>query len=206
MTSTNAFALSAKQIRQRNRTLRAQLSKTARRRKNHAILSKTTRLPEFLNARNIALYFDAQGEVDTRALIRKALNAKKRVFLPVLDPFKKNHMHFVLYTARSPLVKNRFNMLEPKLSTRGRVPKRCIDTAFCPLVAFDKDCRRMGMGGGFYDRYFASNNSQNKKCSSAKLIGLAYDFQKVEQIAAQPWDVAMHAIVSDKQVYFPRKN
>lgn len=206
MTSSITATLTAAQVRQRNRQRRAQLSKRVKRQNNQAIVNQVKRLPSFLNAKNIAIYVDAQGEVETQTLIKFALKTKKRVFLPVLDPFNKRHMHFIRYTARSPLVKNRFKMLEPKLSLRGRMPKRCLSTVLCPLVAFDENCQRMGMGGGFYDRYFAFKNKQLGAKRPPKLVGLAYDFQKIEEIAAQPWDVAMHAIVSDKKVYLPRKN
>ena len=68
-----------------------------------------------------------------------------------------------------------------------------------PLVGFDETGGRLGMGGGFYDRTFAF--SRIRPCMAPKLVGLAHDFQRVEQLPIEPWDVPLHGVVTDKRCY-----
>ena len=68
-----------------------------------------------------------------------------------------------------------------------------------PLVAFDKDCNRIGMGEGYYDKALSDLNNSNKK--RTHLMGVAYNFQKVEQIKPNKWDVPLDCIVTEIDVY-----
>ena len=68
-----------------------------------------------------------------------------------------------------------------------------------PLVGFDENGGRLGMGGGFYDRTFAF--SRIRPGMAPKLIGLAHDFQKVRELPIEPWDVPLHGVVTDKRRY-----
>mgnify|MGYP001455042479 CR=1 FL=1 len=74
-----------------------------------------------------------------------------------------------------------------------------LDLLIVPLSAFDAAARRIGMGGGFYDRTFAF--SRIRPCMAPKLVGLAHDFQRVEQLPIEPWDVPLHGVVTDKRCY-----
>ena len=69
-----------------------------------------------------------------------------------------------------------------------------IDLVICPCTAFDAGLMRMGMGGGYYDRFLP-------ECVNAKLVAAAYDFQRVEHIQSEAWDVAMNAVVTENKVY-----
>ena len=74
-----------------------------------------------------------------------------------------------------------------------------LDAVLFPLVGFDETGGRLGMGGGFYDRTFAF--SRIRPCMAPKLVGLAHDFQRVEQLPIEPWDVPLHGVVTDKRCY-----
>lgn len=64
-----------------------------------------------------------------------------------------------------------------------------------PLVAFDKSGYRLGMGGGFYDRAL-------EKCfKNPKRFGLAYSQQLAPQLPHEPWDIKLHAIATDKNLF-----
>ena len=71
-----------------------------------------------------------------------------------------------------------------------------LDIVITPLVAFDKDRNRVGMGGGYYDREFSylANYKQHHK---PLLIGIAYDCQKVEKITPNPWDIRLFRIFTE---------
>ena len=71
-----------------------------------------------------------------------------------------------------------------------------LDIVITPLVAFDKNRNRVGMGGGYYDREFSylDKNDQHRK---PLLIGIAYDCQKVEEITPNPWDIPLFRIFTE---------
>jgi 5-formyltetrahydrofolate cyclo-ligase len=78
-----------------------------------------------------------------------------------------------------------------------------LDLVLTPLVAFDAQGHRLGMGGGFYDRSFAYL-LRHSRWLRPRLIGLAYDFQRQTRLPHQPWDVPLHAIATDHRLYLSR--
>jgi len=73
-------------------------------------------------------------------------------------------------------------------------PKGSFDIVIAPVVAFDTSCNRIGMGGGWYDGYFAAHPTTKK-------IGLAFEVQKVSEVPISATDVPMDMIVTEKMVY-----
>src|SRR5690606_20410008 len=71
-----------------------------------------------------------------------------------------------------------------------------------PLVAFDQQGNRLGMGGGFYDRTLAFMHQPGQQPA---LLGCAYDWQKTTALAAEPWDIPLSAIATDQRLYRFRK-
>src|SRR3546814_13859404 len=66
-----------------------------------------------------------------------------------------------------------------------------------PLVAFDAQCHRLGMGAGWYDRSFAFRRD---RAAPPWLVGAAFATQQVDSIAAQSWDVRMDAVSTEQQI------
>lgn len=194
-----------KHLRLQMRKKRAELNTRARRRKDTSITKLILKGSAFVSSKHIAAYISDRGEVSLQETINKALLSNKKVFLPVLDPIDKTRMHFIEYRVGTQLKKNRFGMLEPDFRSGRKINARFLGLVLCPLVAFDAQCHRVGMGGGFYDRHFAFKNKQPLP-GTPKLIGLAYELQKVEGIAPQPWDVPMHSVITERNIYLPRKN
>lgn len=84
---------------------------------------------------------------------------------------------------------NQFGVGEPSLGTEERVDPATIDVVICPGVAFSKECVRLGFGRGYYDRFL-------KLAPNATKMGLAYDFQILASVPADPQDVPMDIIVT----------
>ena len=80
------------------------------------------------------------------------------------------------------------------------MPLRSLDLILVPLVAFDANGQRVGMGGGFYDRTLGKARI-NSTWKRPYLIGIAHELQRVPAIAVQPWDVQMDAVVTEAGVY-----
>lgn len=197
----------AYELRRRIKQQRAQLSAIEQFDLSFAICAQLSKSSLLLKHTYIAAYLPDRGEVQITQLFEQAWRRGKHIFLPVLDPIQKHKMHFVEYRRGDPLTTNRFGMLEPILGYRNTIPSRLLSLVLCPLVAFDKQARRIGMGGGFYDRHFAFK--QQWPNAGPKLVGLAYEFQKVEHIETAPWDVPLDAVISEQAIYAsdaPRKN
>lgn len=152
-----------------------------------------------LRAQHIALYLGNDGEICPKALIFRYLKRKKKLFLPVLHPVKKNHMVFCPLTKSTRLKRNHFGILEPDFKRSTYMPPKLLSLVLLPLVAFDTKGNRMGMGGGYYDRAFEFKQSTSR--TSPKLIGLAHELQKQETLQTAPWDIPLAAIVTDKEIY-----
>ncbi|MDK9561803.1 5-formyltetrahydrofolate cyclo-ligase [Gallibacterium anatis] len=144
-----------------------------------------------LNVKNIAVYLSFDGEISTNQLIETLWRQGYHLYLPVLHPFSEGNLLFLAYTPTTKLIKNKFNILEPKLDVRQVLPAEQLDIIFTPLVAFDLKKNRLGMGGGFYDRTL--ENWQNKPFLP---VGLAHRCQQVEHIPTEDWDMPLFEILA----------
>jgi 5-formyltetrahydrofolate cyclo-ligase len=156
------------------------------------LASVLARRPEFVSADNLAVYLAADGEIDAQRVIERAWATGKRVYLPVLQA--GNRLRFVEYRRSARLRRNRFGIPEPVVK-RLRAAKS-LDLVLMPLVGFDAAGGRLGMGGGFYDRTFAFLREAGKRRPA--LVGLAFDFQQVESLPVEPWDVPMAGVATDR--------
>ncbi len=154
----------------------------------------------FRHSRRIAFYIAAGGEIDPAPLMKLALMAGKQVYLPILRRRPAKGLWFASHHPGGRLQLNRFKIPEPIVHARRIVMPWSIDMVFVPLVAFDLRGNRLGMGGGFYDRTFAFKQQRNHWWGP-KLIGLAHDFQRVDQLPTQPWDIPLDAVITERAIY-----
>ena len=140
----------------------------------------------------IACYLPMQDEVDTWSLIERAWRMKKRIFAPVVE--KKTVMQFCELTPESTLVLNRYGLPEPQ--DGNIIAPRALDLVITPVVAFDADGNRIGMGGGYFDRTFSFLRNR-QFLFHPKLIGLAFACQQVEIITPNPWDIRVFRVVNE---------
>lgn len=178
------------QIRRQIRKTRANLTALQQQRAAQFITEQALKLIKTRQAENIALYFSFDGEISTQPLIEALWAQNKKVFLPVLHPFAKHHLLFLRYLPDTPMVQNHFGIWEPKLNVKNVLPLNELDILFTPLVAFDKQGNRLGMGGGFYDRTL-----QDWQQKHFIPVGLAHACQRVEQLPIEHWDVPLFDIL-----------
>lgn len=145
----------------------------------------------------LGAYLAMGGEIELRSVIEQAWQADVAVYLPVLCTEKDRQLWFAPYFPDSEFSENRFEIAEPIVRTDELILPDALDLALVPLVAFDEAGHRIGMGGGFYDSSFESV----RETQQPSLIGCAYEFQKVDQIDVQPWDVDLHAVATDENFY-----
>jgi 5-formyltetrahydrofolate cyclo-ligase len=147
----------------------------------------------------VAAYLPIDCELDPGPAAALARARGCTVYAPVITSFGQRRMRFAELSPRMGTRRNRWGIDEPSGSG---VDGRWLDLALVPCVAFDETGARLGLGAGFYDRHFAF-----LKCRTAwhrpRLIGLAYDFQRLPRLEQRPWDVPLWGVVTDRGVYGP---
>ncbi len=189
-----------KEIRHQMRAQRAELSPAFRHHASTLICKQCIKTGAFRSSQRIACYFPCNGEVDLFPLVEQAWAMGKTCYLPILDDFKNNHLLFAPFHQGDILHRNRFGIPEPTISRRRCLSARHLDLILTPLVAFDTSGNRIGMGGGFYDRTLAFLK-QRRSWHRPRVYGIAYEFQKTRHIAPEPWDVPLHGIVTEANIY-----
>ena len=183
-------------LRRRLRKARRARSPAQRRDAGRKLLKFAQRLPEFRRARRVAAYLAVDGEIQADGLLLRARQLGKQVYAPQLRP--GSHLRFVRLRPGQPMRKNRFRIPEPIDALH--LPPRRLDLVFMPLTGFDARGNRLGMGGGFYDRSFAFRRRPGFP-PLPKLIGLAFECQRVDALPAQTWDVPLDAVLTERGIH-----
>ena len=147
--------------------------------------------------KRIALYCSVNNEVTTEQIIKHLWAENKELFLPII---KLNQLMFGSYKSGDNLNNNKFGIPEPVTRTEDLIAADILDLVIVPLVAFDSNCNRLGMGGGYYDRALAFKQTSSE-AHSPLLIGLAYELQKVNALEINSWDIPMDGIISETKTY-----
>jgi 5-formyltetrahydrofolate cyclo-ligase len=187
---------SADQLRQRNRKLRTLLSKDALEAAASQLFDRISVLPEFINANKIATYSSVNGEISLDPVIDLALEMGKQIYLPNLD---LKSLRFSPYFHGQKMRINRFKLPEPDVTDDEMLTPEAMDLVLAPLVVFDPQRNRIGMGGGYYDRSFEFRKQEGR--DAPILIGVAHELQKVDQLLAEDWDVRLDMVVTDGGIY-----
>ena len=132
-----------------------------------------------------------QEEVDPRRIIARAWRANKRVFCPVVT--RDGVMEFRNLQPDTTIERGPFGIWEPVSGTT--IAPRDLDLVVTPLVAFDAERHRIGMGGGYYDRFF-THLLHRRHWLQPKLMGVAFECQQVEKIQPNPWDIRLYSVIS----------
>ncbi|MFL0810909.1 MAG: 5-formyltetrahydrofolate cyclo-ligase [Agarilytica sp.] len=186
--------LDKQKLRQHYRALRRNLNATEQRCASTNLLRKLNRLAIYRQARNIALYLPNDGELNLSALLkRNTPNANKHYYLPRITAGK--HMRFGRYSGPQGLRRNLYRIPEP-LPRCPTINAQNLDLVLLPLVAFDHQGHRLGMGGGYYDRAF--DFKRNTPHSPPTLVGIAHHCQQVSEIPSDAWDVPLDFILTDQ--------
>jgi 5-formyltetrahydrofolate cyclo-ligase len=159
------------------------------------------RHPLFLRSKHIAIYLPNDGEMDLTPLLQRARAMGKQCYLPVLSPLYHNRLWFAPYHADSTLSLNRFGIPEPDGNYEQMRPVWTLDLVLTPLVAFDTQGNRLGMGGGFYDRTLAYL-TRRQHWRKPRLLGTAHAFQQVSQLPHEHWDIPLQGVVTERELLY----
>jgi 5-formyltetrahydrofolate cyclo-ligase len=187
------------QLRNRLITKRSTQSTEAQREKSDRISHFLRQSDIFIKATKVALYHAVRGEVDLSDIVSTTIHQKnKQLFLPVLSQQQDQGLVFAPIHENSEYQNNQFSIPEPICKEEEYILAEQLDLILVPLLGFDIQGNRLGMGGGYYDRSLAFKQQKNKKPIS---IGIAYDFQKVSALTAEPWDVGLDMIATESGLH-----
>ncbi|WP_374441782.1 5-formyltetrahydrofolate cyclo-ligase [Stella sp.] len=127
-------------------------------------------------------------EIDPRPLMARLAAAGRTLCLPV-TPRRGLPLSFRAWRPGDRLVPRPFGLLEPAPEAPTVEP----DLLLVPLLAFDDAGRRMGYGGGFYDRTLADLRARRP----IRAVGVAYEGQRCERVPAGPADAILDAVVTE---------
>lgn len=167
----------------------ADLSVEQRTKEDEALFSAFLALPEVAQAKTLFLFCGTGTEPDTARLFSPALEQGKRVCLPRMLPGR--HMEVRRYCPDRPLVKHPFGILEPDESC-PLVDPHDIDLVLVPALCYDRKGFRLGMGGGYYDRWLIHY--------SGITVGLCRQALLQDTLSVEPHDCPVDVVVTPSQV------
>jgi 5-formyltetrahydrofolate cyclo-ligase len=180
-------------LRRKIRAQRRSLSAGDHAHRSRLAAKAVTRLPMFRAGKRIALYLPFDRETDTAALIAAARRRGVRVYVPVI--VDRRHSRIRFYPLGRRTRRGVFGIAVPVGRVRPVSP-RWLDLIVIPLVGVDTDGRRLGMGGGFYDRALEFRR-RRRRWPGPHLTGLAFDCQRTGLEFAEVWDVKLDSLATE---------
>jgi 5-formyltetrahydrofolate cyclo-ligase len=196
LTTPSSNTLSRGSQRQKTRKNRRTINGTVRQEAEHRLALQLLRLPQIQRARYISVYLAVRHELSLDRFVAFAARRNFHLFAPVL---RGNTLTFALLNSATTLRLNQFGIPEPV--NGPYIDVRSLDVVLAPLVAFDDNGVRLGMGGGYYDRCFKILR-RRKLWWKPKLIGIGFERQHVQKIEAEKWDVRLWGAVTESRAYF----
>lgn len=145
-----------------------------------------------VDVEQLAAFSPIRNEVDLRPLLEQQLQRGGAVAFPRVTG---DTLVFATVEAIADLRPGKFGVAEP---SGNAIDLGSLDVVLVPGVAFDRDGRRIGFGGGYYDRALAEISRRNPH---AIFIGVAFELQIVDDIEAQAWDIPMHRLVTERALW-----
>ena len=147
------------------------------------IMQQVEALPQFQQASIVLLYWSMEDEVQTHDFINRWYG-QKTILLPCVDG---DDLRLRQYTGEDCLTEGeQFGIGEPTGPEFTNLDK--VELIIVPGVAFDRHNNRMGRGRGFYDRLLKSTPNAYK-------VGVGFDFQMVDNVPVEPFDVPMNKVI-----------
>jgi 5-formyltetrahydrofolate cyclo-ligase len=144
--------------------------------------------PPYVVAVSVIAYVADDNEVPTTALLEAARGSG----LPIYLPRTTEPVGLIRWHPGDPWSIGAGGIKQPAegLPTEPETPA----IAFIPVVGWDETGTRLGRGGGFYDRLFAS------RADGIVRVGLAYESLRFPELPRDPWDVPLHYVITEQRI------
>lgn len=176
-------------IRKEKKLARNSLSLQERAEKSACAVERLAASAVFRAAKTVMLYDHVGGELSLDSLLTHPAAAGKRFCYPLV--LSKTEMIAMVPGAWRI---GAYGIREPVRELSEEVPPEAVDLVICPGTAFDPACNRMGMGGGYYDRWLP-------RCVNARIVMAAFEVQKVPALPTDEWDRPVEMVFTENAVY-----
>jgi 5-formyltetrahydrofolate cyclo-ligase len=184
-----------KALRTKILALRDALPSDERQKKSAVIQSRLLSLPQFIAARTVAMFVSCRSEVLTEPIIRTSLSLGKVTALPITDLARKQLILSRITDFDADLAPGTWGILEPKPDRIIPVTPDALDLVITPGAAFDRQGRRLGYGGGFYDGLLKFMSVRKPA------IALAFALQMVDEVPLDPsHDQPVDIIITEDEI------
>lgn len=184
------------QLRRQLRAQRTALTPTARIAAAAALLDKLQSLARWHSDQHIAGYWAVGGEMLLHLATSACTQRGAQWLLPRLHG---DRLRFAPWKLGDPVNPNRYGIPEPEVALDDCLAPDALDLVLVPVVGFDRRGNRLGSGAGFYDRSF-SFLQHGERPRRPLLVGVAYAFAQLDALAAQPWDVALDYVCTEREL------
>jgi len=191
---TQKLMLDKKSLRASLRRQRQAISQASQRKAAMGLASQLKNLAEVRASMLAGMYLASDGEIDLGPSMEWFWDNHIETCVPIIQNQTKI-LRFATVGRNTVLIKNRLGILEPKMNENETLEIGKLDILLMPLVAFDTYGNRLGMGGGFYDSTLKANRDAGGQ--EPLRIGVAHEFQRVEKIEPDPWDMPIDMVVTD---------
>ena len=177
------------ELRRRILSTRDALSPDEYQQLSRIISQKLMSDPLIKGAQNILSYQPFRSEVDIATFHEWAHTEGKTIAFPVILPDRS--MVAAVPNDSQAMLPRAFGIRSPDLHKSRIIEQDDLDCILIPCVAFSAEGYRLGMGGGFYDRYLNG-------CGKAVKLGVAFSLQKAEEPFQEAWDIPLDGIITEE--------
>lgn len=176
---------------------RRALTETQRAQMSRDLFARVQKSVFYAKARNIFCYLSLPEEVQTDCFLAEMLSAGKKVFVPLITG--RGRMEAVQLFSLQDLLPDAYGIRTVREDRRQLCPPEKIDCIIVPGAAFGPKGERLGMGGGYYDRFFL-------RAVNAFRAGVAFSCQLAEGIPMHSHDGKVDVIVTEKEIIACKEN
>lgn len=173
-------------------TLRA-LPAAARRKGALETARFLAQLPVFQDAQTVGLTVSVNEEMDSKPFFDLCRRFRKAMAVPVIFP-EAFRMEFSFVDAATRWTRNVYGIPEPHPDHWRLIDARNVELLLMPGRAFTPEGVRLGMGGGYYDRFLARHPGMST-------VGLAFDCQVEGRLPASPEDARVDWLVTPTRTF-----
>lgn len=160
---------------------------------SRAACERVAATDEFRRASAVMIFLPLRYEIDARVLALRAWQEGKTVTVPLVGHAQKHMIPVTVRSLEEPMDADQYGVQTP--CNCQPFPVELLDLVVVPGLGFDRGGRRIGRGGGFYDRFLAQSSLRATTC------GLAITEQMVARIPAEPHDVPLDMLATDTDLF-----